>query len=242
MKQLLITMIAVLGAISAHAQQGTIEYKMTMSGQGQSNVSTSKMQFASGKVRLETNLAMPGMSHKQVMLMLPDKPNTMIMLNEASQTYTEVTTKSAANDPNAAKVTVKVIGKEKLQNLNCTHIVVTMSNRPMDMWTTKDIAGYEGMMGYWKSSMSGGNDQMYNELKKAGAEGFVVKTQLKNPEGGMTMELVKYDTKPVSSAIFAIPSNYKKGTSIDPDKIKNMSPAERRKAMEEMMKQYGGKQ
>ncbi|AEI46671.1 DUF4412 domain-containing protein [Runella slithyformis] len=242
MKQLLITIAVLLGVISAQAQQGTIEYKMTMSGQGQSNVSTSKMQFASGKVRLETNLAMPGISHKQVMLMLPDKPNTMVMLNEASKTYTEVTTKSAANDPNAAKVTVKVVGKEKLQNLNCTHIVVTMSNRPMDMWTTKDIAGYEGMMGYWKSSMSGGNDQMYNELKKAGAEGFVVKTQLKNPEGGMTMDLVKYDTKPVSAAVFTIPSDYKKGVSFDPEKIKNMTPAERRKAMEQMMKQYGGKQ
>lgn len=239
MKRLSMLLFALLGILSAQAQQGTIDYKMTMSGRGQSSVSTSKMQFSAGKVRMETNLAMQGMSHKQVMLMLPDKPNTMIMLNEASKTYTEVNTNSASKDANLGKVTVKVIGKEKMQNLNCTHIVVTMSNRPMDMWTTKDIAGYEGMMGYWKSSMSGGNDQMYNELKKAGAEGFVVKTELKNPEGGMTMELVKYDTKSVPASVFSIPSDYKKGVSFDPEKIKNMSPAERSKAMQEMMKQYG---
>ncbi len=241
MKQFLTLTLALAGAISVQAQQGTIEYKMTMSGQGQSNVSTSKMQFASGKVRMETSLNMPGMSHKQVMLMLPNKPNTMIMLNEGAKTYTEVNNNSVPKDPNAAKVTVKVVGKEKIQNLNCTHIVVTLSNRPMDMWTTKDIAGYESMMGYWKSSMSGGNDQMYSEMKKAGAEGFVVKTQMKNKEGGMTMELVKYDTKPVSATLFNIPADYKKGTSIDPNKIQNMTPAERKKIMEEMIKQHGKK-
>ncbi len=231
-----------LGTMSAQAQQGTLEYKMTMSGGGQNNVSNSKMLFSNGKIRMETALNMPGFTHRQVMLMLPDKPNTMIMLNEASKTYTEVNTKSAAKSTDMGKVSVKMVGKEKLQNLNCTHVVVTMSNRPMDIWTTKDIAGYEGMMGYWKSSMGGGNDQMYNELKKAGAEGFVVKTQMKNPEGGMTMELVKYDTKPVAATVFNIPSDYKKGTSFDPEKMKNMTPEQRRKAMEEMMKQYGGKQ
>jgi hypothetical protein len=109
----------------------------------------------------------------------------------------------------------------------------------MDMWTTKDISGYENMLAYWKSSISGGNDQMYTELKKAGAEGFVVKMQI---PGSMTMELVKYDAKPVSASVFTIPAGYKKGTSMDPEKMKNMTPAERRKAMEEMMKQYGGKQ
>ena len=107
------------------------------------------------------------------------------------------------------------------------------------MWTTKDISGYENMLAYWKSSISGGNDQMYTELKKAGAEGFVVKMQI---PGSMTMELVKYDAKPVSTSVFAIPAGYKKGASVDPEKMKNMTPAERRKAMEEMMKQYGGKQ
>ncbi|WP_298349083.1 DUF4412 domain-containing protein [Runella sp.] len=236
MKQLLILSLSILITLSAVAQQGTLEYKMILSrGQEKGMVSASKMMFSGTKIRVETNMAIAGTTIKQAMLMLPEKPNVITMLDESSKTYREVSTGQKTMD----KVTLKVVGKEKIQNFNCTHVIVTTQNRPMDMWTTKDISGYENMLAYWKSSISGGNDQMYTELKKAGAEGFVVKMQI---PGSMTMELVKYDAKPVSASVFTIPAGYKKGTSMDPEKMKNMTPAERRKAMEEMMKQYGGKQ
>ncbi len=236
MKQLLILGLSLFLTLGVMAQQGTLEYKMTMSrGQENGMVSTSKMMFSGSKIRVETNMAIAGTKIKQAMLMLPEKPNVMTMLDENAKTYREVSTGQKTMD----KVTLKVVGKEKIQNFNCTHVIVTVQNRPMDMWTTKDISGYENMLAYWKSSISGGNDQMYTELKKAGAEGFVVKMQI---PGSMTMELVKYDAKPVSTSVFAIPAGYKKGASVDPEKMKNMTPAERRKAMEEMMKQYGGKQ
>ncbi len=236
MKQLLILGLSLFLTLGVMAQQGTLEYKMTMSrGQENGMVSTSKMMFSGSKIRVETNMAIAGTKIKQAMLMLPEKPNVITMLDENAKTYREVSTGQKTMD----KVTLKVVGKEKIQNFNCTHVIVTVQNRPMDMWTTKDISGYENMLAYWKSSISGGNDQMYTELKKAGAEGFVVKMQI---PGSMTMELVKYDAKPVSTSVFAIPAGYKKGASVDPEKMKNMTPAERRKAMEEMMKQYGGKQ
>lgn len=239
MKKIGILMIGLLASMQLLAQQGTIDYKMTMTGNGaKSRVSSSKMMFSGGKVRVETNMSIGGISQKQVMLMVPDNPNSLLILDEKTKTYREISTKPKSMD----KATVKVIGKEKIQNLNCTHVVVTIQNRPMDMWTTKDIDGYQNMLAYWKSSIAGGNDQMYSELKKVGAEGFVVKTQISNPNGGMTMELVKYDDKPVAAAVFEIPSGYKKGASFDPEKMKNMTPAERRKAMEEMMKQYGKQQ
>lgn len=236
MKQLLILGLGMLITLSAVAQQGTLEYKMTLSrGQEQGMVSTSKMMFSGSKIRVETNMAITGTTIKQAMLMLPEKPNVIIMLDEKAKTYREVSTGQKTMD----KVALKVVGKEKIQNFNCTHVIVTTQNRPMDMWTTKDISGYENMMAYLKSGIAGGNDQMYSELKKAGAEGFVVKMQI---PGSMTMELVKYDAKPVSASVFTIPEGYKKGAAVDPGKMKNMTPAERRKAMEEMMKQYGGKQ
>jgi hypothetical protein len=236
MKQLLILGLGMLITLSAVAQQGTLEYKMTLSGgQGQGMTSSSKMMFSGSKVRVETNMAIAGTTIKQAMLMLPEKPNVITMLDEKAKTYREVSTGQKTMD----KVTLKVVGKEKIQNFNCTHVIVTTQNRPMDMWTTKDISGYENMMAYLKSSIGGGNDQMYTELKKAGADGFVVKMQI---PGSMTMELVKYDAKPVPASTFTVPAEYKKGAAIDPEKMKNMTPAERRKAMEEMMKQYGGKQ
>jgi len=236
MKQLLILGLSLLFTFGGMAQQGTLEYKMTLSqGQEKGMVSTSKMMFSGSKIRVETNMAIAGTTIKQAMLMLPEKPNVITMLDENTKTYREVSTAQKTMD----KVTLKVVGKEKIQNFNCSHVIVTVQNRPMDMWTTKDISGYENMLAYWKSSISGGNDQMYTELKKAGADGFVVKMQI---PGSMTMELVKHDAKPVSASVFTIPAGYKKGASVDPEKMKNMTPAERRKAMEEMMKQYGGKQ
>ena len=242
MQKFLFFILVVLSANWAAAQQGTIDYKMTMSGVGKGTASTSTMSFSGGKVRVETNINMQGFSHKQVMLMLPNKPNTVTMLDAAAKTYSEISTNSTAKDAGLGKTSVKIVGKEKIQNLNCTHVVMTIGNRPMDIWTTKDIAGYENMLNYWKSSISGGNDQLYNELKKAGAEGFVVKTQIKNPEGGVTMELVKYDAKPVAASAFEIPAGYQKGSSLDPEKMKTMSPAERKKMLEEMMKKYDKKQ
>lgn len=236
MKQLLILGLSLFFTLGVMAQQGTLEYKMTLSrGQENGMVSTSKMMFSGSKIRVETNMAIAGTTIKQAMLMLPEKPNVITMLDENSKTYREVNTGQKTMD----KVTLKVVGKEKIQNFNCTHVIVTTQNRPMDMWTTKDISGYENMMAYLKSGIAGGNDQMYTELKKAGTEGFVVKMQI---PGSMTMELVKYDAKPVPASVFTIPAAYKKGASVDPAKMKNMTPAERRKVMEEMMKQYGGKQ
>jgi hypothetical protein len=237
MKKIMILALNLLVVTGVWAQQGTLEYKMTMAGKGQGSgmLSESKMMFSGNKVRVEARINVGGASIHQVMLMVPEKPNVITLLEETSKTYRELSTSQKTMD----KVALKVVGKEKILSFNCIHVVVTVQNRPMDLWTTKDISGYENMLAYWKSGLSSGNAQVFNELKKAGADGFVVKMQI---PGSMTMELVKHDSKPVAASVFDIPAGYKKGASIDPEKMKNMTPAERRKVMEEMMKQYGGKQ
>lgn len=113
MKQLLILGLSLFLTLGVMAQQGTLEYKMTMSrGQENGMVSTSKMMFSGSKIRVETNMAIAGTKIKQAMLMLPEKPNVMTMLDENAKTYREVSTGQKTMD----KVTLKVVGKEKIQN------------------------------------------------------------------------------------------------------------------------------
>lgn len=57
---------------------------------------------------------------------------------------------------------------------------------------------------------------------------------------GMAMELTKAERRNNPASLFAVPVGYTKST-FDPAKLQNMSPADRQKAVQEMMKQYGGK-
>ena len=215
MKRTLLLLTACLFSAFTYAQQGTIEYKTTIAGGPKPMTSTSTMSFSNGNIRIEAAIPIPGAAKpmKQTMLMLAKQPNTIYTLNDASQTYTESSTEKAAKTT-PTKATVKIVGKEKIQGLNCTHVLVNMGKMTMDMWTTKDIAGYEKMLSYWKSASNMGGDNLYSELKKSGAEGFVVRTKNGSVGGGMTMELISYDPKPVAASLFDIPKGYKKGDLI----------------------------
>ena len=240
----LITAFCLLFTLPAWAQQGTIEYKMTLgNGGAQGMTSSSTMYFANGNVRTDATITLPGTARaiRQSVLMLTSSPKTMITLNEANHTYTETdmgTTKGGTE----GKTTVKILGKETVQNMACTHALLTFGKGGMEVWTTKDIPGYESLASFWKTSRNFGSSDVYSELVKNGADGFFVKMKPAGGKGGMNMELVRFDPRPVSAALFAIPKGYQKTEGFDPEKMKNMSPAERQKMMQEMMKQYGGKQ
>ncbi|GAB3337524.1 hypothetical protein GCM10027299_48720 [Larkinella ripae] len=219
MKTLLLLLPALLLSTLGWAQQGTVEYKMTLSQGGQTPITTtSTIYFSSGNVRTEVNIPLPGAPKplKQTILMLAKTPNTTYLLNDANKTYAETSNGQKENVP-AMKTTVRVLGKEKIQNLNCTHAMVTFEKGSMEIWTSKDIAGYDKLMSYWRSNQSFGDENVYNELKKSGADGFFVR--MKN--SGVTVDLVRYDTKPVEAALFEIPKDYKKGAApFDPSSFK----------------------
>jgi hypothetical protein len=232
MKKLLFLVPALLLNAFAWAQQGTVEYKMTMSQGNESRTTNSTMYFSNGNVRTDINVPMPGASKpmKQSILMLASTPGTVYSLNDASKTYNETSTAQTPKT-NPGSVTVKVVGKEKVQNLNCTHAVVTFDRGSMDIWTSKDIPGYEKLLSYWRANSNFGGDNMFTELKKSGAEGFFVR--MKN--AGITTELVRYDTKPVDASLFEIPKDYKKRDH--KSAYGSMTPAERQKLLESFKKQ-----
>ncbi|GAA4409963.1 hypothetical protein GCM10023187_34000 [Nibrella viscosa] len=226
------------------AQQGTVEYKTTMMGGPQAVSSTSTMYYAKGNVRTEINVALPGVSRsmKQTILLLANKPNTLYMLNEANRTYSETSLKDAEKATGAQNITVTVIGKEKIKNLNTTHAEVKIGQGTMDVWTTKEIPGYADMQALMRANRSMGNANLYEELKKKGADGFFVRMATSTGRGEMLMELERYDTKPVAASLFQIPSDYKKVDAPDPAGMMNMSPAERQKFMQEMQKRQKSRQ
>ena len=76
---------------------------------------------------------------------MPKGKNSMYKLNEKNKTFTE----SSLNGEKMEKDlnhSIQVVGKEKVAEYNCVHLKVTTNqNQITDMWTTKDIAGYETM-------------------------------------------------------------------------------------------------
>ncbi|GAA4465651.1 hypothetical protein GCM10023189_46590 [Nibrella saemangeumensis] len=244
MKQLLIFVAALLSSSLSWAQQGTVEYKTTMMGGNQSVSSTSKMYYANGNVRTEVNVALPGVSRpmKQTVLLLANKPNTLYMLNEATKTYSETSLADAQKTAGSQKITVNVIGKEKIRNLNTTHAEISMGQGTMDVWTTKEIPGYAGMQAMIRSNRSMGDENLYNELKKKGVDGLFVRMATSTGRGEMLMELERYDTKPVAASLFLIPKDYKKVDAPDMQRMGNLSPAERQKLMQEMQKRQKSRQ
>ncbi|WP_185731286.1 DUF4412 domain-containing protein [Larkinella rosea] len=230
MKKILIIAHLILLNVYANAQQGTVEYKMTMARGGQSQSTTSTMYFSNGNVRTDVSIPMPGTTTpmKQSILFLAASPNTIYTLNDASKTYSE--TKTDKTPPQSGATIVKVLGKEKIQNLNCTHAMITLDKGSMEVWTSKDIPGYDKLLSYWNSNNSLGGAKMLDELKKNGADGFFVR--MKN--SGITTELVRYDLKAVDASLFEIPKEYKKR---DHSGFGNMSPADRKKMIDAYKKQ-----
>ena len=222
------------------AQQGTLTYKMT--GVGPKPTKTT-LYFADGNFRAESEVPLPDNPKKkmtQVVLFRNDKPNTMVVLNNAAQTYTEIATKRMTN---SLKTNVNVIGREKVNKYDCTHSVMTVATGgksfQTDYWTTREIAGYEQLTAFWRNN-TGMNDA-YETLRENGADGMTVKMTTNRGGKAITMELDDYSKRKVSPKLFEIPAGYKKGASFDPAQLQKMTPAQRKEFVEGMMKQQKGK-
>lgn len=234
MKILTLLLLGLALAFNALAQEVYLEYKISGPASG-----TSKMYTSAAGMRVEADMNLPQVgSVKNVTLVRADRPNVMITYTDKTKTYQEIDTKSAGVE--TVKYDVKVVGKERVGAYNATRTTLSANGKPvMDMWTTRDLPGYENLMKLTKALGSMGSENLYRQLEASGAGGMMVKMK---PTGGngMTMELTKAERRSNPASLFAVPAGYTK-SSFDPAKLQKMSPAERQKAMQEMMKQYGGK-
>jgi hypothetical protein len=187
---------------------------------------------------------MPSGGIKTISIIQADKPNTVISLDERTKTYSETEVKEQAA-PTDNNCTVKIIGKEKAGNYNCTHVMVTENGHQTEYWMTTEISDFSKYGSSRKTNKYMGSGNAYAAMTKSGVTGFPVKTLSKDPKAGeIVIELVKLEKQDVPSSQFNIPSGYTKKTAapqapvIDVQKLQSMTPEERQKYAEELKKQY----
>ncbi|MCY7351949.1 MAG: DUF4412 domain-containing protein [Cytophagaceae bacterium] len=233
MKKAFFLLLILATGLSVSAQDMYLEYKMSGPLTG-----ITRMYTSTSGVRTEADMNMPAVGPiKNVVIMPASKPNTVITINDKAKTYTETTTKPS--DVPAMRYEVKVVGKEKIKQYDCVHAVVTVDGKlAMEMWTSKDIPGYESLIKLAKTSNTVGSEGLYKQLESKGAMGMMVKMKTNAGANSLMTELVKVERRANPARLFAVPAGYSKSAEFDPGQIKNMTPAQRQKLMEEMQKKY----
>jgi hypothetical protein len=181
-----------------------LEYKMSGTMVATNKIYTS----ASAGMRMEMEMEMPQMGKMQNIIIMPKGKNTMYMLNPKTKTYMESPTNINPKAINAA-FNIQVVGNEKVGGYNCVHLKVTNGDKQItDMWTTKDIAGYETMMALAKGNDTFGSEKVYAQLKSKGVDGMLVKTVINIGKKPMVNELVKAENRSNPASLFALPTGY----------------------------------
>ncbi|MBI5497340.1 MAG: DUF4412 domain-containing protein [Deltaproteobacteria bacterium] len=243
--------LALLGwlmvAAGAPPFEGVIEMKMT----GRSGSGQSLIQIGKPGVRTELRVDVPGRAGAMTMVMLVKtaEPDKVYAIHDERKAYTEIDAKKARATAAARlgphEYTARKVGTEKVGAWQCTHVVVTHGPTETDYWTSKDILDFDT---YMRSAQEPGADMgaLQKALKGAGAEGFVVKmVQRRGGAAAMTVELVRVEKKALDSAMFEVPAGYTKQEgplvpgglpleAMDPEKLRAMTPEQRRELLERM--------
>jgi glycerophosphoryl diester phosphodiesterase len=205
MKILISIFSAIIIAFNSFSQDMYLEYKMS----GPMNASNKIYTSSTSGIRMEMEMNLPQVGKMTTVMLMPKGKNTMITYNMTSKTYTESSTdlkKTAAED-----VKFVLVGKEKVGGYNCTHVKMTMANKMVtDMWTTKDITGYQVMESLSKASDSFVSDKIYTQLKSQGADGMMVKTEMTIGQNKMVNQLVKAEKRTNPGSLYMLPAGYTK--------------------------------
>ena len=236
---------------SAFAQGYYMEMKMSTN---EGEMGTMKIYSQDGNSRSEMKMTanVPAGFGAMAMLSLKSEPNKIYMLNEKDKTYTEmdVNNKEEYRDGDKSEYEVTIVGKEKVNGYNCTHVKIKQkgSKHDMDWWTTTELANYAEFSKV--KSQYTGKSNLYSALEAKGAAGFPVRIKTEDHGQMVQVDLITAEKRTNPSNLFSL-SGYKKsegpgapgaGMGIDYSKIQQMTPEEREKWIEQMKNQYGGKQ
>jgi hypothetical protein len=198
-------------AVSVHAQNGMhFEYKTTLSITPKGSAMHVYVLPSTG-YRSETEMTFPNFPQpmKMVSIYQTQKPNVSIQINDAQKIYTEYTQQPTPATSSSAKTTVQVLGKETVSGYSCVHSKVTTGTVSYEIWTTKDITGYDELTKHLHSQQNSDLQHTWAQLKANHADGFMVK-MASSGKTGMTVELVKAEKKTLAASLFAPPAGYKK--------------------------------
>jgi hypothetical protein len=238
MKKLFSTLLCFLSLIQLVKSQEAyyMEYTMEAGKTAEGFKVLNKTWSSKFGTRIESNMNIPGMGPKKTIMITPSaNPDVFYTIDEIKKSYTE--TVKPKEDTDEKDITIEVVGQEKIGNYNCTHGKVKSKDMVLDIWTTKDIEGYKEMQ--HAALMQNKGKSFEKAFKSKELEGMMVRMKNTNSKEAFTMDLVKFEKGNFPQSMFEIPAGYTKGASFDPSKMKDMSPEERQKMMEELMKQYG---
>ncbi len=251
MKNILVALFATCLSLAAVSQGYFLEYKL--SGAKEGLIGNMKIHAMNNNSRTEMNFTGGGiaafMPKGLAALYLGKSPDKIFMLNPTEKTYTEILVgdDSDWSDLNTDEYEVTVVGKEKVNSYNATHVKVRMKNTGdvQDMWVSSEVPAYTEFQSV-KSKYTG-KANLYKALEAKGAGGFPVRIMAKQNGSSMQLDLVKAEKKNLDKSLFSL-DGYAQGglipgmngtidLSIMKD-IQNMSADEQRKAMEQLLKQF----
>lgn len=247
MKNLFALILFICVSISSFAGH-YVEFKLT-GAKGINGVMKAWSQ--GGNSRSEFLMKMPGLPNdiSSSTLFLESEPSKFYAINEKEKTYVEHDRhkNEEFKDDNAAEYEVVLVGKETVNGYASTHVKVRKkgSKSYMNWWVTKDLKYYNELKSMKAKYLN--SKGMYAALAEKGADGFPVRMMMEGEgdEARMQMDLVKAETMDVPASKFSL-NGYAKSEApamspmngMDVEKMRNMTPEERQKLMEEMMKKY----
>ncbi|HWB62564.1 MAG TPA: DUF4412 domain-containing protein [Chitinophagales bacterium] len=255
MKRLFLTFIcATIVSANLWAQGFYIEYRITSSSNTMSGSMKTYAQDGNTRTEMAFSMSGPqaqqGINHNSVSLILKSTPDKIYTLDVDKKTYSEldISKKEDFKDVNTDDYEITVVGKEKVNGYNATHVIVKSKKTGMtiDYWNSTEIPFY-GEAENIKSKYTG-HDNLIKAMKAKGAEGFPVR--IKEGEKGMTMQvdLVKAEKRSNPDSLFSLSgytltSTHSVGGGAYNQqemmkKLQNMTPEERQKFIEQMKQQY----
>jgi hypothetical protein len=246
-KIILPLLLIVLGSLAVSAQGFYIEFKMT----GQNGVSgTTKSYSLNGNIRTEIDMSgnkSPG-GFKWVSISLKDQPQKSYSINEAAKTYSEIDLSVVTKrDSDPSQYVVTVIGKEKVNGYNCTHIKVKKGQSPNleDLWVSTEVVNYK-LYATIKSKYT--SEGLLKAMEAKGVSGFPVRTVAIDHGQSIQIDLVKAEPRTNPASLFSLAGYTKAGAPGGVSgssqqaqdamkKIQTMTPEERQKFIEQLRKQ-----
>ena len=241
MKRTTLSFLLLIYAAAVWAQGAYVEFRVTTSQTGPAG--SSKIYYRDGNTRAEISLnSQQASGHTDhVSLILKDSANKAFILNQTDMTYTTIDlTNVTKTDNDPSQYLITVIGKEMVNGYLCTHIRMkrVTSKTDEDVWISLNVPNYKQFMNIKSKYTSMG---FFKAIAAKGVAGFPVRMVL--PENGhnIQVDLAKSEVKDIPASLFSL-KGYKRGAAPmqGPEdvmnKIKSMTPEERKKFLDEVRK------
>lgn len=177
------------------------------------------------------------------------EPDKIYTVNDERKTYSVTNVPKKGEYKSDATWTVKRLGRDAVAGFSCDNVQLTSSTGSVvDACLSPELVSTTA----WFSAMSRRNASEHTwvaAMQEAGVKGFPVRMKFRSStgQGGIDMQLVSFERKSISSAMFEIPAGYTetRGTmmgGMSPEQEKQMNDAlskmtpEQRKMIEDAMK------